>query len=268
MSDRNEWRIKAPAGFERDEVTTNGIRTVIYSAGSGRPVVFWHGAGTFHGIDFATDWAEHFRILLPHHPGFGESGPAPQIRSMDDLLAHYLDLFESLGLERFDLIGLSLGGWMAAEFAAAHPGRLRRLVLVAPAGLPDADHPTTDLDTVPPEEILSYLAHDVSVFSPHLPEDEAGAEALRRLQSMERDTLARVAPDGPVNPDLEAGLKHATVPTLLIWGREDRLTPAGKVDKWLRCLPDARSALFGEAGHMVLDESAAARQAVTEFLAD
>ena len=76
MTDNNEWRIRMPDGFERRELDINGIRTVVYSAGSGRPVVYWHGGGTFHGINFACDWAPHFRVILPHHPGFGESGAA------------------------------------------------------------------------------------------------------------------------------------------------------------------------------------------------
>jgi len=131
VADNDEWRIRVPDGFERRELSVNGIRTVVYCAGTGRPVVYWHGGGTFHGIDFARDWAPHFRIILPHHPGFGESGEAPGFHSLRDYHRHYLALFDCLGLAQVDLIGLSLGGWLAAEFAAEHGDRVRRLVLVA-----------------------------------------------------------------------------------------------------------------------------------------
>lgn len=262
----NEWRVKAPEGFRRDEYDINGVKTVVYSAGEGRPVVFWHGAGTFHGFDFARDWAARFRIFLPHHPGFGESDPPPGHTSMDDYMTHYLALFDALDLNHFDLIGLSLGGWMAATFAAAHGERLRRLVLVAPAGLYDPDNPTANLDEIPREEILSYLAHDLSVFTPHLPASEIEAAALQRLQAKEAESLSRLAPDGPVDPEMEDKLKNINMPTLLVWGCQDRLTPVGKTDNWMRHLPNARLELFDNAGHMVLDESPAARQAVVEFL--
>jgi pimeloyl-ACP methyl ester carboxylesterase len=228
--------------------------------------MFWHGAGTFHGFDFAREWAAHFHILLPYHPGFGESDPAPQFDAMAAYLDHYLALLDKLGLEQVDLIGLSLGGWMAAEFAAAHGERLRRLVLVAPAGLEDPDHPTLDLAAIPPEDILSCLAHDVSVFDPHLPRDQDEVAALQRLQARERESMARLAPQGPVAPGLERRLESISVPTLLVWGREDRLTPVGKADRWLRHLPEARLALFEQAGHMVLDEAPDAPRAVVDFL--
>ena len=68
-----------PRGFDRKEYTVNGVRTVVYSAGQGRPLVYWHGAGTFSGIDFALEWTRHFRVILPFHPGYGESADAPAI---------------------------------------------------------------------------------------------------------------------------------------------------------------------------------------------
>lgn len=266
MADNDEWRIRAPEGFERTELDVNGIRTVIYSAGSGRPVMFWHGAGTFHGINFARDWAPHFRVIMPHHPGFGESAPLPDGFLLRDYHRHYLALLDRLGLEQVDLVGLSLGGWMAVEFAAAHGERLRRLVLVAPAGLPDEAHPVTNPDAIPPGEILSWLAHDVSVFDPHLPRDEAETAALQRLLEKETESRTRIAPEGPVNPDLAGVLSRIAMPVLLAWGRNDRILPVGQTEQWLRCLPGAKLAVFDNAGHMILDESAAARRAVVEFL--
>ena len=266
MADNDEWRIRVPEGFERTELDVNGIRTVIYSAGSGRPVMFWHGAGTFHGIDFARDWTPHLRVIIPHHPGYGESDPAPGFSSLEDYSRHYLALFDRLGLEQVDLIGLSLGGWMAAEFAAEHGDRLRRLVLVAAAGLPDDEYPIANLADIPPEELLSWFAHDVSVFDPHLPRNEAEAAALQRLQAREAQTTARIAPQGPVNPELPERLRRVDLPTLIVWGRDDRITPVGKTEKWRQCLPGAQLAVFDHAGHMILDESAAARRAVLEFL--
>lgn len=266
MVDNDEWRIRMPDGFERQELVVKGIRTVVYSAGSGRPVVYWHGGGTFHGIDFARDWAPHFRVILPHHPGFGESGPADGFHSLRDYHHHYLALFDSLGLAQVDLVGLSLGGWMAAEFTADHGDRVRRLVLVAPAGLPDEEHPTTNPGAIPPGEMLSWFAHDVAVFDPHLPRNEAEGAALQRLLERESKTNARLAPEGPVNPELPGRLQCITTPTLLMWGRNDRITPVGKTEKWLQNLPNARLAVFDQAGHMILDESVAARRAVLDFL--
>ena len=62
--------------FTRETHTINGVKTVVHTAGSGEPVVFFHGGGTVEGFDFAEAWAERFRVIVPYHPGFGESGDA------------------------------------------------------------------------------------------------------------------------------------------------------------------------------------------------
>src|SRR5262245_19521572 len=103
------------AGFRRDEHLVDGIRSVVYSAGKGRPVVYLHGGGTYHGFEWARDWLDRFHVILPIHPGFGESADDPDLSSIDDYVSHYSTLFEVLGLGHFHLAGTSLGGWLAAE---------------------------------------------------------------------------------------------------------------------------------------------------------
>lgn len=259
---------KPPVGFERQEYAVAGKPAVVYTGGAGRPVVFWHGGGTFHGIDFARPWLDKCRVIAPHHPGFGDAHADPGYADMTDYVLHYLELFEQMGLKEFDLIGISLGGWMAAEFAAQHREKIRRLVLCAPAGLVDPDHPATPLETIPGDELLSYLAHDPAVFTPYLPQTEAEQEAFNALLAGEGETLSKLLPaDGPFRPGLESWIHRLTMPTLLLWGREDRVLPVGKTEKWRRLLPDPTVKIIDGAGHTLLDESAEAREAVADFLA-
>ena len=68
--------------FKKETLNINGVDTVLYAAGKGEPLLFLHGAGTFHGYEFAKPWADKFRVLHPYHPGFGESGDDP---AMDTL---------------------------------------------------------------------------------------------------------------------------------------------------------------------------------------
>ena len=76
--------------FVREELTVDGVKTVVYSAGKGEPLVLFHGAGTVDGFDFAEQWAEKFRVIVPYHPGFGESGDDPAITEIHDYVMHYL----------------------------------------------------------------------------------------------------------------------------------------------------------------------------------
>ncbi|HEY7549422.1 MAG TPA: alpha/beta fold hydrolase, partial [Hyphomicrobiaceae bacterium] len=127
--------------FARETHAVNGIKTVVHTAGKGDPLVFFHGAGTIDGFDFAEPWAERFRVIVPYHPGFGESGDDPTFTDLHDYVMHYLELFDALQLERFNLVGLSLGGYLAAKFASEHGHRVRKLGLIAPAGMIDPMNP-------------------------------------------------------------------------------------------------------------------------------
>jgi pimeloyl-ACP methyl ester carboxylesterase len=156
--------------FQREVHTVNGNKIVMYTAGNGQPLLFLHGAGTFHGFEFAGKWAENFRVLLPYHPGFGESDDDSTMLDVHDYVMHYVDLLDSLGIEKVNLVGFSLGGGLAARFATEHSHRVIKLALVAPAGLRDKEHPTTDVMALPPEQLPALLVSNFDVIKPHLPE--------------------------------------------------------------------------------------------------
>jgi pimeloyl-ACP methyl ester carboxylesterase len=261
--------LKTPAGFTRQEYMVNGVRTVVHVGGKGRPVVYWHGAGSWHGFDFVTSWLDRLQIIATSHPGWGESADPPAgMNAMGDYVLHYLELFEMMKLPQFDLIGVSLGGWMAAEFAVAYRERLRKLVLVAPAGLPAPQYPgPPGMQTWTLDEMYGYLVDDLGALRRHLPvtpEEQAahGAAIAREMQSAGR----LFSPAGAVNPKLERWLHRVTMPTLLVWSQTDRLAPVGRHEKWMQLLPSAQLKLVQRGGHLILDDSAEARDAVLRFL--
>jgi pimeloyl-ACP methyl ester carboxylesterase len=254
------------AGFERTELTIGGVRTVVYSGGRGEPVVYLHGGGTWHGFEWARAWFDRFRVILPYHPGFGESADDPSIDSVHDYVLHYLGLFDALELEQPSLVGASFGGRIAAEFAISQADRLRRLALVAPAGLASAEHPMPDFARIPPAELPSYFASDLQLVRQWWPDppDAAFLDARAR----ERASTNRVARSGSINSErLPRWLHRVQVPTLVIWGRDDRILPSGLARLWTKQLPNVRLKIIDRAGHLLLDESPAAVQAVADFLA-
>ena len=86
--------------FKRETYTVDGVPTVVHSAGNGEPVVFFHGAGTVDGFDFAEPWTDRFKVIVPYHPGFCESGDDTSFTDLHDYVMHYLDLFDALRLDR------------------------------------------------------------------------------------------------------------------------------------------------------------------------
>lgn len=145
MDDLKLKPVVAMPGFERKTLNVAGVETVVYTIGKGPPLVFLHGAGSFTGFDAVRRWADRRTVIVPYHPGFGESADDPTMDTISDYVLHYAELFDLLSLASLDLMGFSLGGWMAAEFAVLQPRRVAKLILVAPAGLVVPEHPAPDL---------------------------------------------------------------------------------------------------------------------------
>src|SRR3954451_19358937 len=118
-------------------VVAEGLRVHVLSAGTGTPLLYLHGAGDLGGWPPALgSLAGTFRVVRPDHPGFNASDDDPGVDSVAALADRYQQLIDVLDVDRFDLVGPSFGGWLAAELALRVPERVGRLVLVDPAGLP------------------------------------------------------------------------------------------------------------------------------------
>ena len=194
MNERSAETIK------RIELDVNGTPSVVLALGDpvSPPLVYFHGAGTFHGAEFASAWAEDFRVLMPFHPGYGESGDYDDLQSVHDLVLHYTELFDQLGLvQDVNLVGLSLGGLLAARFAIEQQHRLRRLVLCCPAGLKVPEVPVDDLFTLKPEELVGRLVHRFDTIAKWLPSDPHDVDfTVDRYRDRLRALHDRIGRDG------------------------------------------------------------------------
>lgn len=253
------------ATFERRSLSINGIDTVVLTAGRGAPLVYFHGAGTVTRFDFALPWTRDFQVVVPYHPGFGESADDPAVTEIHDYVLHYLDLFAELGLKRIRLVGQSMGGYIAATLASEQGHLIERLALVCPIGIPTGDVKTTNFLEVPPEQLPALLAVDPQTVIRHLPKgppsDAFIAERIKETQTATRLKLGA----SPFDPMLPRWLHRVSMPTLLVWGKQDKLTPLAQHRYWAEALPTAAVKLF-DGGHLVLDESAASIQAIQDFM--
>jgi pimeloyl-ACP methyl ester carboxylesterase len=248
------------AKFKREEFIVNNVKTVVYSAGTGEAVVFLHGAGTIDGFDFTEPWTEKYRVIAPYHPGFGESGDDPNLSEMHDYVMHYLELFDMLKIDTFNLVGLSLGGYLAAKFASEHGHRVKKLVLIAPAGVIDPKHPARDLIPVPGDQVPGLLVSNFEVLKKRLPEKPDIDFIGERYR--EAGTFARLMWEHPHDPKFMRYLHRINMPTLILWGDEDKIVPQQQSDVWRKSVPKARIKIYKGAGHLVhLDKP----EAVTEI---
>ena len=251
-------------GFDRREIDLFGVRTVYYEAGQGPTVVFFHGGGAFHGFQFARPWTMSFRVICPHHPGFGQSADDPRVGGMQHYVLHYLDFFERLGLDKVHLAGASMGGRLAAEFAVSHSDRLKSLILAAPGGLEIPEHPPTNLGALGPDEFFSHLTNDLAFLEPFtppvVPPEEFFAILAREGQSAGKAMMSPTS--------IDHWMHRITVPTLLVWGEKDGVLPVGRVHAWTQRLPKGTEVrVMPDVGHLTFDESPEAVAIAGRFMA-
>jgi pimeloyl-ACP methyl ester carboxylesterase len=250
-------------GFERREIDLYGVKTVYFEAGEGPTAVYFHGGSTFHGFQWALALAERFRVICPHHPGFGASDDDPRIGGMEHYVLHYLDFFDALKLGKVHLAGASMGGRLAAEFAIGHSDRLKSLVLCSPAGLDIPEHTGANPMGMSVSELVEHLVEDLAVMSPYTPPVVPEAVFVERIQ---REGMAAgkamMSPTG-----LDHWLHRITVPTLLVWGEKDKVLPVGRAKTWAEKLPKAEVKIIPGAGHATFDESPESVRIIGDFMA-
>src|SRR6185369_3625135 len=151
-----------PTMRSREErLSVGGIDVQVWTGGQGDPLLVLHGAGGNRGW---TRWmdraAERFTIWAPTHPGFGASGDADWMETIEDLARFHLWLIDAAKLGRPHLLGQSIGGWTAAEMATMSPGSIDKLILVAPVGIKPERGEILDLFYYPPPQLLGMTVHD------------------------------------------------------------------------------------------------------------
>jgi pimeloyl-ACP methyl ester carboxylesterase len=231
----------------------------VYRFGSGgEPILFLHGAGGLFGTEtFLEDLGREFTVVAPHLPGFGETTGAELIDDVFDATQFYHQVMDDLGMQSAHVIGHSMGGMLAAEMAAMDVGRVRKLVLAAPAGFWLDQHPVPDLFTASPKTLARFLFHDP---------ESAAAQAMAKMPEgrrefaeayVERIKRLTVATKF-LWPIPDRGLKkriwRIAAPTLLIWGESDRYIPPVYAGEFKRAIRNCRETIIPDAGHMVMYE--------------
>jgi pimeloyl-ACP methyl ester carboxylesterase len=244
--------------FTKRDVVVDGIRVQVLEAGPadghGEPLVYFHGAGTTSGFQELLPLAGHRRLIIPIHPGFGASQDDAGINSMLDYVVHYNALFDQLGLARpVDIVGHSLGGWIASLFTVLNGHRVRRLALACPAGLRVLEHPTADLFTIRPEQVASRIVSSPEALARMMSAPPTTEFKIARYREM--TTLARVIWDRNYDPKLTRWLGRVTTPTLILWGEHDRIIPIEQAKVWAARLVNSEVATFAGAGHLLFFEA-------------
>jgi pimeloyl-ACP methyl ester carboxylesterase len=265
-------------------VDLRGRKVSLIERGRGEPLIYLHGFADVHGV--AGDLqpchlklSEQVRLIAPAHPGCAESDDIGDGYGIDDIVFHYLELFDALGLTRFDLVGRCVGGWIAAELAVRHPERVRRLALIGACGLfvPGAPIGDVFMHSQPERGVelaslrrLLFADEHASAGLRFFPSARGDiAEELRRYQMLRFGSFVGFKPPYFYNRALRGRLYRAAMLAKMIWGADDRMVPRTHGEAYVAGLPGAEGlTLIAGAGHAaLLEQPDATADALIEFLA-
>lgn len=254
-------------------VTVYGVKIHYQEAGSGPAVILLHGLG-----GDASNWAQtvgplsqKYRVIVPDQIGFGRSDK-PMINYRVGTLVDFLDgFYKELKLDRASLVGNSLGGWTAAAYTLAHPEKVERLVLVDSAGFAitgDVDprvlnglNPSTR-DAV--KQVMSLVFYNKQYTS------DAAVDLLfaRKMTAGDSYTIQRFIDSITHGEDvLDNKLGAVKQPTLIVWGREDGLTPIALGERFKKEIAGSQFIVIEKCGHVPqLEKAAEFNAALVKFL--
>ena len=253
-SDQPSGVATSPDMLERT-VQVRGVATHLFEAGpkTAPPLLYLHG--TYLGnlwIPFHQQLAQRFHLFAPDIPGFGLTGRPDWMRDMSDYVLYWRDLLDALGLEKPFIVGHSLGGWMAAELAVWYPERVGKLVLANAAGIRVKGSPLGSLFAMNPQEVLMACFDDIAAAAPLMPAEVNNDYLVSQYRQL--TTLASLAWNPGYDPKLERRLERVTCPTLVIWGRRDRLIPAVYGEVFHQRIAGSELVMLDGTGHMPMFE--------------
>jgi pimeloyl-ACP methyl ester carboxylesterase len=248
-----------PSSFREGKVEADGF-TIRYldggapSAGAD-PVICLHGAGGLRLSPMHEILARTWRVIALETPGFGMSAANERSRDMAELAASLATAIAALGIGSYNLMGTSFGGKLATHLALQDGEKLQSLVLLSPATFRPAERPP--MATAEERREVMHAHPERFPLVPGDPAVEAKHEALvRRLIGPPRDA------------ELEKRLPGLAVPTLVVFGTEDRLTPPEMARFYRQHYGNAHLVLLYDAAHLVdFERPEAVAEVVGDFLA-
>jgi pimeloyl-ACP methyl ester carboxylesterase len=235
----------------RTFLTVDGLQVAHAVFGdSGTPVLALHGWGA--SVDLIAPLASRLaskglRVYVPDLPGFGQTPPPPLAWSVHDYAAFVLRYLDANELEKVHLFGHSFGGRLSLVLGAAHPARIRKIVLADSAGVPPRRDPFADARLRLYKGIREGLKNvGMTGFSEQLRNwyNQHYSSADFKSAGVLRDTFVKV-----VNEDLLPYAARISAPTLLLWGADDEDTPLWQGQQLEQTIPDAGLVVYENAGH-------------------
>ena len=238
--------MSAVSNSQENYIEIAGAKIHLMKQGEGASVLSLHSIEGNVGLPpYLDTLTQSACVYAPTHPGFGSSERPDWLESISDLARFYLWMLQELGLGEVHLIGGFMGGWIAAEMAVMSPQALGSLTLIDTAGVRPREGEIADIFLLGEEQTISLAIGDPGLLTAATePEDP-----FVRLRGREMTTRLCWKPYMH-DPSLIHLLPRVEVPTLVIWGEDDRIVPISAGERIAEAMPNARLEVVSGAGHL------------------
>jgi pimeloyl-ACP methyl ester carboxylesterase len=228
-----------------------GGKVQLLKGGSGRPLlILHHDVGNPGWLPFYDELARDFTVHVPSYPGFGKSERPEWMRTVRDMAMAYLWLARELKLDSTALVGLGFGGWIAAEMAMMCQHVISRLVLVGAMGILPKSGEILDQFLI---NTIDYTRSGFENQDKYI-ELYTAEPTLDQLEQWEinREMTSRIAYKPYMyDQTLPHLIRGATIPSLIVWGKQDRIVPPVCGEQYRDLIPGARLETISGCGHFV-----------------
>jgi pimeloyl-ACP methyl ester carboxylesterase len=252
-----------------ERVPVAGTELYLLKGGSGPACLVLHGIEGHEGwLTFHDALADSATVYAPSHPGYGHTDAPDWIRSVQHQAVFYHWFLQESGLRNVDLVGVGLGGWIAAEMAVMDASRLRRLVLVDPVGVRPEQAEMLDIFVMPWRQVIERgFLHGQD--SPEYQRIYANApiQEFGGIREAGRTMTTRMCFKPYMHdPSLAGMLGKILTPTLVVWGDSDQIVPRECAERFAASIPGATLRTLTECGHFAhLDQPQQLATLVREF---
>jgi pimeloyl-ACP methyl ester carboxylesterase len=282
-----DWRqVDWAAHLHQAEIADSRVNYVDIGAGDEPPMVLVHGLGGQwqNWLENIPRLAQERRVIAPDLPGFGLSEMPTERISISGYGQAVDALIEHLEIERADVVGNSMGGFVASEVAIQFPQRVERLALVSAAGISSASvsrAPVLTVGRIATAVTVYTAARHRAMSRRPLTRHLALAFVARHPSKLRADLVWEGFMKGAgkegfddalracVEYDFRDRLPEIRSPTLIVWGENDSVIPSKDAAEFERLIPDSRKVVMEDTGHVPMAERPAAfNDLLLDFLAD
>jgi pimeloyl-ACP methyl ester carboxylesterase len=242
----------------------------LLKSGTGPACLVLHGIEGNEGwLAFHDQLSESHTVYAPSHPGYGHTDAPEWLTSVQHQAVFYNWFLQDAELNAVDLVGIGLGGWIAAEMAVMDSSRLRHLVLVDPTGIRPEQAEIMDIFVYPWRQVIERGFRDAQqspeyqrIYGSTPIQEFGGIREAGRTMSMRMCFKPYMH-----NPSLQGMLEKVRTPSLIVWGEDDEIVPFECAQRYASAIPGARLQTLAECGHFAhLDQPQHLAAVVRDFV--